>query len=159
MTEMISKRILIVLLLIGGQFAGFSQHKNHHKKVKAYKISFFTEELDLSIEEAEKFWPLFRIYENKRDSLHRTYYKKHKMLQDSLSLMTEQEAQLLLDQQNEKEIQFLLQKKEMMKQFTSIIGAKKTVQLQHLEHRFRQRLIKKMRKEKEEEEEEEEEEE
>lgn len=157
MTLMNTKRVLMVILLIGGQLAGFSQHKNHHKKVKAYKISFFTEELDLSIEEAEKFWPLFRVYDNKKDSLHRAYYKEHKMLQDSLSQMTEQEAQLFLDQQNEKEIQFLLQKKEVLQQFISIIGAKKTVQLQHLEHRFRQRLIKKMRKEREKEEEEEEE--
>ena len=126
-------------------------HKEHHKKVKAYRISFLTEELDLSTAEAEKFWPLFRRYDKAKDSLHKAYYQNHRWLKDSLTYLTDASAMELIEQHYQKEHQLMKKKEEMAQAFAEVIGAKKTLKFLHLEHRFRQRLVDKMRKKKEEE--------
>lgn len=126
-------------------------HKEHHKKVKAYRISFLTEELDLSTAEAEKFWPLFRHYDKAKDSLLKAYYQNHRWLKDSLTYLTDASAMELIEQHYQKEHQLMKKKEEMAQAFAEVIGAKKTLKFLHLEHRFRQRLVEKMRKKKKEE--------
>ena len=53
---------LLVILLIFVQGVGFAQERLSEEKRKEFesqKIAFFTKELDLSPEEAVKFWPLY----------------------------------------------------------------------------------------------------
>lgn len=145
------KRLLLCLTLLFSIGISQAQNRGHYKKeyqqkIKAYRVSYFTEELDLTVEEAEKFWPLYRQYDKRKDSLHRSYSHRHKTLRDSLSEVTEEQALQLLKQQQQKETLLLQQKKEQIEAFTRIIGPKKTFKLMHLEHRFRQRLIEKIRK-------------
>ncbi|MCK7539265.1 MAG: hypothetical protein MZV63_54335 [Marinilabiliales bacterium] len=47
------------------------------EKLTAYKIAFFTQRLDLTPAEAEKFWPLYNDYSA----------RKNKLQADRLSLM------------------------------------------------------------------------
>lgn len=145
------KHFLLCLILLFSIGISQAQYKGHHKKeynkkIKAYRISYFTEELDLTVEEAERFWPLYRQYDKRKDSLHRSYFHRHKTLRDSLSEITDKQALQLLEQQQHKETLLLQQKKEQIEAFIRIIGPKKTFKLMHLEHRFRQRLIEKIRK-------------
>lgn len=39
------------------------------EKVKQMKIAFITEKLDLSVEESQKFWPIYNELENEKESL------------------------------------------------------------------------------------------
>ena len=144
-------------ILLFGFFSNLqAQNKHHrkddHKKVKAYRISFLTEELDLSTAEAEKFWPLFRRYDKAKDSLHKAYYQNHRWLKDSLDYLTDVSAMEIIEQHYQKEQRLMRKKEEMARAFAEVIGAKKTLKLLHLEHRFRQRLVEKMSKKKDEEE-------
>ena len=41
----------------------FEKKKNYNEKVKSMKIAFFTEKLNLTEEEAEKFWPVYNSCE------------------------------------------------------------------------------------------------
>ena len=145
------KHFLLCLILLFSIGISQAQYKGHHKKeynkkIKAYRISYFTEELDLTVEEAERFWPLYRQFDYRKDSLQRSYYHRHKMLSDSLSEITDKQALQMLKQRQEKEALLLQQKMKKIEAFTKIIGPKKTLKLLHLEHRFRQRLIEKIRK-------------
>lgn len=145
------KRLLLFLTLLFSIGMSQAQNRGHHKKeyqqkIKAYRVSYFTEKLDLTVEEAEKFWPLYRQYDKRKDSLHQSYFHRHKTLRDSLSEITEEQALQLLEQQLHKETLLLQQKKEQIEAFTRIIGPRKTFKLMHLEHRFRQRLIEKIQK-------------
>jgi len=51
---------------------GFSSCKNSQNKsdiVKVQKIAFFTEKLNLTPEEAEKFWPVYNEYWQKKNKI------------------------------------------------------------------------------------------
>ena len=60
-----------------GQGQGMGQGMGDNEKLTAYKIAFFTQRLDLSPAEAEKFWPLYNDFSARRN----------KLLADRLSLM------------------------------------------------------------------------
>ncbi len=60
-----------------GQGQGMGQNAGDNEKLTAYKIAFFTQRLDLTPAEAEKFWPLYNDFSARRN----------KLLADRLSLM------------------------------------------------------------------------
>lgn len=41
----------------------------HHEQIKAQKIAFLTQKLDLSVQEAQVFWPIYNEYEKKKDDV------------------------------------------------------------------------------------------
>ncbi len=65
---------LSIIMLFGSMV--FSQGHRGEKspemkaKIEAQKISFITQQLDLSPEEAQKFWPLYNEMNNKKDAFH-----------------------------------------------------------------------------------------
>jgi len=60
--------------------------------------------------------------------------------------LNEQEAATLLENQKKKELQVFEDKYKTLEAMEAVIGSKKTLQLLHLEHRFRKQLLHKMRK-------------
>ena len=58
---------LVIFLFLGFPFWGFSQQEddiniNDRKKIQAMEVAYITKELNLSPEEAQKFWPVFNKY-------------------------------------------------------------------------------------------------
>ena len=66
----VMKRVVIVILIILG-FPGIrsaAQNPNL-EKLNNYKIGFFTRRLNLTSEEAEKFWPVYNGYQGQRNQI------------------------------------------------------------------------------------------
>jgi Skp family chaperone for outer membrane proteins len=61
---------LLTLFFLTITFFSIAQPRLKEKKeqIKALKIAYITEELQLTSEEASKFWPLFNAYEDKQES-------------------------------------------------------------------------------------------
>ncbi len=53
------KRILLYCFFAFSFFAGFAQDGH---RIEALKIAYITKRLDLSPEEAQKFWPIYNLY-------------------------------------------------------------------------------------------------
>ncbi len=63
------KKLFILLQFIFLCSAGFAQDDdqltgNDSKKIQAMEVAYITKELNLSPEDAEKFWPVFNKYRN-----------------------------------------------------------------------------------------------
>lgn len=64
------KRILIVLLIIlTFPVIKINAQNTSLEKLNAFKIGFFTRRLDLNSAEAEKFWPAYNEFQDKRNAL------------------------------------------------------------------------------------------
>lgn len=61
------KRIVLLLVLVS--FANLAFAQGQHQRMKAAKVGFITNKLNLSPEQAEKFWPLYNDYSEKRENL------------------------------------------------------------------------------------------
>ncbi len=59
--------VIIALLIV---FSGLvSAQTPGQNKVYAAKVAFFTEKLQLTPQEAEKFWPVYNDYQNRKDRI------------------------------------------------------------------------------------------
>ena len=63
------KKTLFVLLALTSGFMAFSQNPANNKeakkeKIKALYVAFITKELNLNEEEAQKFWPVYNLYQS-----------------------------------------------------------------------------------------------
>jgi hypothetical protein len=101
-------------------------------KINAARAAYITERLDLTPEEAEKFWPVYREFVKERQALRQQYRDAKKKGTDEKELI---ELDLKIKQQEldlEKDYSGRLQK---------IISAQKLMQLRQAEGDFRRILI------------------
>ena len=65
-----SRILILILMLCNLNVALYAQERKgreeQREKFRSMKIAYFTEELELTSEEAEKFWPLYNDYEKKK---------------------------------------------------------------------------------------------
>lgn len=116
------KILLIILFFLSGFSALFAQERNEDnlEKIKALKIAFITQKLNLSAEEAEKFWPIYNQYEREVRGINRG---------DVL--------------QNEE--QLLNTRKKYKSSFERVLGPQKLNKLFNAERDFRDVLIRRLK--------------
>jgi hypothetical protein len=120
----------------------FSQDEEALKKVEAARIALITERLELSPEQAEKFWPLYREYVAKRQDLRREYVDARK--EANREQMSEEESKKLLNKGLELKERQLALDKLYSERFNSVITTRQILQLRKAEEDFRQMLMERL---------------
>ncbi len=70
------KKFILILIVIAGNFSAIkAQDENGTKaeRIEALKIAFITQKLQLTPDEAQKFWPVYNQYQNDIRSLQLDY--------------------------------------------------------------------------------------
>lgn len=144
-----SDLILIIVLFIS--FNMFSQHRASREKIKALKISFITEKLNLNEKEATKFWPIYNKFEKElRNNYHfqRSSLKKEIETNGGVEKLTEKEAKVFAKKMLAlEEAEYNLHSK-FQTELSKIISYKKIVKLQMAERDFNRRLFKRFKTQK-----------
>jgi hypothetical protein len=65
------KKIQLVLILVFLAMTAGKAQNTTREKLDAYRIGFFTKKMNLTSEEAEKFWPAYNDYQKKKNELQR----------------------------------------------------------------------------------------
>lgn len=144
------KNVLLLLGLLAFGFTANAQFKKgHHEKIRAYKIAFLTEKLDLSEKEAEKFWPIYNAYDKQmmqlRKEEHYGFRKKIKEMGGFDQLSEKQAKEILQNRQKLNEERQKL-KNNFYAKIIKIISYKKLLTLEFSEHEFNKKLLRKLRK-------------
>lgn len=137
------KKLLSILLLFCffvGAVNAQEKREERNARVKAMRAAYITENLDLTIEEAQLFWPIFNEYEAKRKSIQKSFIRKK-----DIETMTESEAEDFVNQTFVKEQQILDLKRTYFEKFKTAISIKKIAKLPRIEKKFRQELLKRMK--------------
>ena len=88
--------------------------KEKRDQIKAMKVAFLTSELNLTSDEAEKFWPVYNAYDDKQFELRHQKMKTYarKLNDGSLDNMSDREALAFLNQiESTDEEQYVIRKK------------------------------------------------
>ena len=137
------KLLTSLLLFISFNFyAQGEKMKEKREQIKTMKIAFLTSELDLSVTEAEKFWPVYNAFEEKEFELKHLKMRSFiKRLRDGKEKLNEKEAGVLLSQiENNEEEVFLLRKK-FIGNLKGILPASKIIRLKKSEEDFNRKLL------------------
>ncbi|HKJ77882.1 MAG TPA: hypothetical protein VKA10_00050 [Prolixibacteraceae bacterium] len=144
---------IIILAFISCAFSGLAQghqnrengHEDRWDKIKAEKVAFFTEELDLTPDEAQKFWPVYNEMEDKRWEAQKSRRELEKQIRDAQETMSEKEIKELTRQfagslQQESDLYVKYNEK-----FLDVLPSYKVLKLYKAENEFRMHMIKKWR--------------
>lgn len=142
------KKIIFIILCVVGLHV-HAQDKSKHERIKALKVSFLTEQLELTPNEAEKFWPVYNVYDKQMDQLRRQereLYKKLHSRDGARAKLPEKEAIDAKDQY----LSLLLEKynlqKTLMAELQGKIPATKIVFLPEAERDFGKKLFEEYKK-------------
>lgn len=136
------KRLIIPLLLLMFCFSSWAQQGERQMKerIKAQKVAFITERLDLSSKEAQQFWPIYNAFEDKIEDMRKNDLKevRQAMRRGNLS---ESEAQLILDQFMRVEDKIHDAKKQLVKDLGTTIPPQKIIALKSAEDAFNKKIM------------------
>lgn len=128
--------IILTLSLIPALI--FAQDREGLRKIESARIALITERLNLTPEQAEKFWPLYREYMDQRQQLRREYLDARRGVSGN---MTEEQSRELLDkglQLKERQLQL---EKRYTERLNTVITNQQILQLRRAEDDFRQMLL------------------
>lgn len=120
------------------------RHEERGEKVKTWKIAFITEKLDLTPDEAQKFWPVYNEYENKLEDLRKKRRQERRSAKENIDEMTDKEVEAMVDSEmtfRQKELDL---QKEYHGKFKSVLPVRKVGKLYAAEEQFRMEIIKKI---------------
>lgn len=133
------KLLLLIILLLS--LKAVAQH-GKGERIKALKISFITEHIDLTEKEAQKFWPLYNEHENKLNAIrHDELRSIRKEIHDNLTNMTDKEAEELLSKLNDAEKRMHTLELEFPKKLSGILSPKKIIRLRMAEEEFKRQML------------------
>ena len=142
------KIILILIALIFFSFTINAQHKKGKEKIRALKIAYLTEKLDLTSNESEKFWPLFNEYHKKRRALYN--FEKEQLRQkteedDIVNNVTNEEAQEILNKTYKLKADRYKNEINFNQKLANILPAKKILALEITQRNFNKKLMDKLK--------------
>ncbi|MEM1119373.1 MAG: hypothetical protein AAGJ18_02935 [Bacteroidota bacterium] len=134
--------ISIILCLSLATTHTFAQggKKQLRERIAARKVSFITNRLELTPEEAQQFWPVYNEYETKKESIKVAYDHR-----GSFNLLTDEEVENYLGQQLEKEEKMLSLKKEYVYKLKEVLPIRKVAMLPRMENRFKEWMLTQIR--------------
>ena len=136
----------IIFLLVAS--LSFSQgFKEKREKVKALKVAYITEQLELTTDEAQKFWPIYNAFDENQSELR---HEKMRNILDrfkpgNVEKLSEKDASNSLIQMEKIEEDLFNLKKKFIKDLQGVISAKKIIKLKKAEEDFNRELLKQMR--------------
>ncbi|WP_374166877.1 hypothetical protein [Arcticibacter sp. MXS-1] len=130
-----NKLLLFGLIYISVSFASPAKGQHGPRHIEALKIEFITQKLDLSSEEAEKFWPVYNNYQRELNTLFRE--RRQARLQQRETGTPPDELKF--------ESRMLDIKKRYKKEFQEVLPPQKADMLYPVEREFRERLINQLR--------------
>lgn len=137
MKGLIKKGILGIIMCLTMNTALMAQdRREHYERIEAIKVAFITKKLDLTTEEAQKFWPVYNNYQKELMDLMR------KRREDRQKTDIAPNDKINADLAYESRILDL--KKKYKKLYLKAIPAEKVLLVYQAEREFREHLIKQL---------------
>jgi len=138
---------LLLFLVSYSFYAQNDKVDEKREKIKAYKVSFLTTELELTSTEAERFWPIYNAFDDKQFELRHDKMKTYlrKLDDDNINSLSEKEAAVLLSQIESTDKELYLLREKYMANLKKVLSAKKILKLKKSEDDFNRKLLKQYR--------------
>lgn len=134
--------LIIVITLLVSTFT-YAQGGKFRDQIKASKVAFITNELNLTATEAEKFWPLYNTFDDKQREIKKEKIKGYmNRLDESDDKLTEKEATAALAQMEKTEEELHQLRKKFVTDLKAILPATKILKLKKADEDFNRKLLK-----------------
>jgi hypothetical protein len=141
-----TNKLLFILFLISLSSFAQSFLEEKKEKINALKVGFITSELDLTAEEATKFWPIYNAYDDKQFEIRHQKMKAFKNRMDAdIEKMSEKEAATFLAQMENTEDELYQLRKKFVANLKGVLPSVKIIKLKKAEDNFNRKLLQQYR--------------
>ncbi|MCG1036316.1 sensor of ECF-type sigma factor [Polaribacter sargassicola] len=141
------KKILtFTFILFLCSFSINAQSKDGREKIKALKIAYLTEQLNLTSSEAQKFWPIYNSNDEKQHSLRSKIRTEMRKAFKEKTSISESEAEKIIKIKLDTDKEIYECQSKFISDIKEIISYKKIIQLQIAEMEFGRKLMNKYKK-------------
>lgn len=138
-----AKYLIILLTVCINSITSFAQPGDKREKLEALKRQFLSTELNLTVSEAEKFWPVFNEFEAQRKSIRQSIRKAESVSEKAE--VSEKELNDALNTIQQKKKEEIDAEVQFVRNTMPIIGTVKASKLLSLEEEFRRRIMEEVR--------------
>jgi len=132
---------IMILFFLSANFIFAQDGQNQRRqRLKAQRVAFITERIDLTPGEAEKFWSLYNQMEKDKRVIQKKY-RNTKRLEN----MTDEELEKQLLKNFSKDQELLDLKKSYFPKFKKVISVRKIAMLNVAEREFRKSIVNKIK--------------
>ena len=132
-----------IVLLIGILCAWAFLAQTINEKIEARKIALISQKLELTPEQAERFWPIYREWSQQRMDIAREFNSARKDFDPKTA--TEEETRQMLDMGLRVKEQRLQLERDYSERMRNVISDRQLLNLRRAEEDFKQMLLKRMR--------------
>tara|TARA_R100000935_G_C2817540_1_gene158032 strand:+ start:755 stop:1195 length:441 start_codon:yes stop_codon:yes gene_type:complete len=136
-----NKITLLILAFFAFSSLQAQDKEEHREKIKALKVAYITQELNMNSQVAQKFWPVYNQYEIKKRELQ----KRENLDWDTVGSINEARAEAMLKEYLDIEKEEYTIKKQLFTDLKRFLTAREIIKLHELEASFHQKLIKEYR--------------
>ena len=150
-TGTMKSKFLIISLVFFLMF-GFTKAQRPNSqfvdKIQAQRVAFYTEKMNITPAEAQKFWPIYNEYSRKKNRLTLEKTRLTKFYASNASTMTENDVDVTI----KKYVQIVKEETELFeeynKKFREVLPAHKVMKLYLAEFQFREWLLRQIKERK-----------
>lgn len=139
------KKILYIAFFLISVTAFSQRGGKMQQRIKAQKIAFITERLQLSSEEAQKFWPIYNAFEAITEKIKSEDLRAFRQKMNQNTEISEDEADKLLEKLIKAEDKMYQAKIDLITNLKGVISSKKIIILKRTEEDFHRKLLGKLR--------------
>ncbi|WP_395046043.1 sensor of ECF-type sigma factor [Flavobacterium sp.] len=141
------KKIITLLLLFVCTISFGQDFEKRAERIKALRVAFISTKLDLTSQEAEKFWPIFNKFDEKQIFLYKQKRQlMFKLKPENTAGMSDAVTLKLLDDSEKIDADMQNNKRLLTKDLQGIIPPQKLLLLKKLEEDFKNTLLKQLKK-------------
>lgn len=139
------KKIVFPILVLLISLNAFSQSKKD--KIKALKVSFLTERLELTQEEAQEFWPVYNAYDDITGKIKFVDLRSiRREIKNNITTLSDKRASELLAEIATAENKLHIEELKLNIKLKKIISPKKILLLKIAEEDFKKKLFEQWKK-------------
>ena len=135
----IMKRLLYAAFMLSLATVAQAQNDEARQKIESAKIALISERLGLTPEDAQKFWPIYNEYSQKRRENHKEFAQARRKFNPETA--TEKETQDMLKLGREVKERQLKLEGEYSERMLKVIDSKQLMSLQNAERDFKRMLL------------------
>lgn len=139
------RTILFSLLLFGGIFNQSVLAQRGGEKMKQLRIAFITEKLDLTVEEAQQFWPIYNAHEDKRMALDKKIRQNFQALKSAGESVSETELLKRISDISVARAELAELDKKYVEDCLPVIGTAKCARLLAAEEEFKREVLRRLK--------------
>jgi hypothetical protein len=133
-------RIIVLSLLLSTMMPRAFAQQDRKAQIDRLRVAFITEELDLSVEESQEFWPVFNAFRDQKKALERDQRRSIRDAQNKPSITEEELLNLNRKiQLSKKELVEI--EAQLIEDLIPILGAERCLALMTMEADFRKRIL------------------